>query len=325
MNEQQEKTKFRQAIDHTLTALDGDPFLYQRVVANAEKGEKTMKHWIPKGLVIALIALLCMGAVAVAAGVYGGTVNWLGEVVPNEHSGEVTATMAPPAVTETIDLNEDYLDQLVAEGTMLLISEIGEDGEIVPNMRTRVTRTETDWDAFQALLEGAEYLPLPNFIPEGYEFVEGEVHYQCRADGQWNLLGQQNLGGGLMAEWYAPGPDEEIVSGYYMLFRESEEDYHYLSIHAMLTETQDVNEQTFGFLSGQTAQAVSVPGMNNALAITGPNTCDLSMLRMLEEPIDALRMWDRSDPQKCTYTEVDLSVFAPLLDVDTLISMFAAE
>lgn len=67
MTEQQEKMRFREAIDHTLTALEGNPCLYQRVVANAEKGEKTMKHWIPKGLVIALITLFCMGAVAVAA------------------------------------------------------------------------------------------------------------------------------------------------------------------------------------------------------------------------------------------------------------------
>ena len=49
MNEQQEKAKFRQAIDHTLTGLEGNPFLYQRVTALAEKGEKKMKRCIPKG------------------------------------------------------------------------------------------------------------------------------------------------------------------------------------------------------------------------------------------------------------------------------------
>ena len=40
MTEQQEKAKFRQAIDHTLTSLQGDSFLYQRVAARAEEGEK---------------------------------------------------------------------------------------------------------------------------------------------------------------------------------------------------------------------------------------------------------------------------------------------
>lgn len=67
MNEQQEKTRVKQAIDNTLSGLKGDPFLYERVMANAEKGETKMKHAIPKGLVIALIVLLCMGTVAVAA------------------------------------------------------------------------------------------------------------------------------------------------------------------------------------------------------------------------------------------------------------------
>lgn len=72
MTEQLEKARFKQAIDHTLSGLTGDPFLSQRVAANAEKGAKQMKHHFSKGLVIALIAILCMGTVAVAAGFYYG-------------------------------------------------------------------------------------------------------------------------------------------------------------------------------------------------------------------------------------------------------------
>ena len=67
MTEQQDKARFRQAVDHTLSGLTGDPFLTQRVLAGAEKGAKPVKYHIPKGLVVALIALLCMGTVAVAA------------------------------------------------------------------------------------------------------------------------------------------------------------------------------------------------------------------------------------------------------------------
>ena len=66
MTEQQQKARFRQAIDHTLSGIQGDPFLAQRLLARAAKGEKTMKHHIPKGVVIALIVLLCMSTVAAA-------------------------------------------------------------------------------------------------------------------------------------------------------------------------------------------------------------------------------------------------------------------
>lgn len=67
MTEQENKEKFKQAIDHTLSGLQGDPFLYQRVAANAEKGAKTVKNHFPKGLVIALIVILCMSTAALAA------------------------------------------------------------------------------------------------------------------------------------------------------------------------------------------------------------------------------------------------------------------
>lgn len=67
MNEQQEKAKFRQAIDHTLTSLEGNPFLYQRVAARAEEGEKKVKSNFTKCIVIALIVVMCMSTVAVAA------------------------------------------------------------------------------------------------------------------------------------------------------------------------------------------------------------------------------------------------------------------
>ena len=81
MTEQQEKARFRQAIDHTLSDIQGDAFLAQRVLARAEKGAKPVKYHIPKAVVFALIALLCMGTVAVATGALGGTVDWDGHII----------------------------------------------------------------------------------------------------------------------------------------------------------------------------------------------------------------------------------------------------
>lgn len=67
MTEQQEKERIRNAIDHTLTDLMGDPFLYRRVAAHVEKGENKMKYAIPKGVIVVLVLLLCMTTAAVAA------------------------------------------------------------------------------------------------------------------------------------------------------------------------------------------------------------------------------------------------------------------
>lgn len=329
MNEQQEKAKFRQAIDHTLTGLEGNPFLYQRVTALAEKGEKKMKRCIPKGVVIALVVLLCMGTVAVAAGVYGsmygGTVNWQGEVVPDENVPSVMPTVAPEMQPDVPDLDEDALDELATEGTMLMVSRRLPDGTLMPEVGTRMMRTADSMDEFLALLGENEELPLPNSIPEGYAFVKAEVYYECRAEGEWKLADREELNGGLIAERYMLDASDEIISGYYLMFRDSPEDYHYLSIHAILSQRQNVEEQTFGFLAGQSVAKAQVPGMDYALVVTSDTMCRLSMLRDMKQPIAYLRLIEPEWKEQETFEQLDLSVSAPQLDVDTLIRMFAAE
>lgn len=59
--------KIQHALNQDAAFLQPNPHLAQRVIANARKGERKVKYSIPKGVVIALIVLLCMGTVAVAA------------------------------------------------------------------------------------------------------------------------------------------------------------------------------------------------------------------------------------------------------------------
>ena len=325
MTEQMNKEKFKQAIDHTLSGLTGDPFLYQRVAANAEKGDKKVRYHFPKSAVIALIALLCMGTVAVAAGVYGGTINWLGEVVPDENMPAVMPTMAPVMETAEMDLNEDVLDQLWKDGTKLVVWQQMPDGTLLPEVSTRMMRTADSEASFLALLAGNDELVLPRFIPDGYEFVRGEVYYECRAGGEWRCVERQTLESMFVAELYTLDHADEIISGYHLMYRESPEDYHYLSVDVSLLERQNVEEQTFGFLPGQTPCVVQVPGMDYALAITAEKCCSLSMLRDLKQPIDYLWFPESETLGEMAFEQLDVIASAPLLDVDTLIRMFASE
>lgn len=325
MTEQENKARFKQAIDHTLSGLEGDPYLFQRVAASAEKGAKSMKYHIPKGVLIALIALLCMGTVAVAAGLYGGTVNWLGEVVPDERVPAVMPTMAPAVDTTVVDWNENMLDQLRKDGMKLMVWQQLPDGTLRPETSTRMIRTAASEEDFLALLEGNDEMVLPRFIPEGYEFVRGEVYYECRADGEWKLVEQQTVEEAFVAEWYTLDKEDAVIGGYYLLYRESPEDYHYLSIYAGLSVRQDLEEQSFGFLSGQTPSVVQVCGMDHALAITSENSCNLNMLRDLKQPVELLWFPESEWLGPVAYEQLDVTVSAPLLDTDTLIRMFAAE
>ena len=326
MTEQEQKARFRQAVDRTLSGLEGNPYLFQRVAAHAEKGANHMKHHFPKGVLIALIVLLCMGTAALAAGgLLGGTVNWLGDIIPDENVPSALPTVAPAMTAEVVDFNEDMLEQLSKEGTMLMVWQQLPDGTEMPEVSTRMVRKAETEAEFLALMAGNEELPLPDFIPEGYEFVRGEVYYQCRADGKWQLVDRQALEDTCIAEWYTLDKADEIIEGYYLFYRESPEDYHYLSVYAGLSMQQDVTEHTFGYLAGMTPSVVQVPGMDYALAITSDTACSLRMLRDMQQPVDYLRLRETRQQELNTFAQVDVTVSAPMLDVDTLIRMFAAE
>lgn len=328
MNDQTERTQFQQAIDNTLSGLKGDPFLYQRVMANAEKGERKMKHAIPKGLVIALIVLLCMGTVAVAASVYGGTTNWNGDIFYDEQPEIAYPTMPPKELEAEIERSvriSDWMQELNNDGELLCIYETQEDGEYYSSTSNSLQRNAHDMESFKALLKDADYLPLPSFIPEGYEFEQAVILYISREGGEWRLANQMELEEGVKAEWYQLDAEDTCIRGYDVTFRSSPEDYHYLSIFVTMSELQDVNDQSFGFIEGQTVQVVDVPGMDNALAITSDHACNLSMRRVLDNPIKVLRFHDREEQRISNYAEVQIDVRAPLLDVDTIIAMFATE
>lgn len=325
MTEKDERRKFHKAVDNTLSGLQDDPFLYQRVMAQNEKGEKTVKMKWMKTAMIVMIAALFMGTVALAGGMLGGTVNWLGDVVLDENVPEALPTVAPAMASDDVDLNEDVLDQLTEDGTLLVVMRKMADGTLLPEVSTRMMRTAESMDEFLALLEANEELPLPNFNPEGYEFVRGEVYYECRADGEWRRVYQEEIDGGFIAERYTLDKENEIISGYYLIYRDSPEDYHYLSIDARLTGRQDVQEQHFGFLAGQTAAKVQVSGMDYALARTSDRLCHLSMLRDMKQPIAYLSFREPDWQEREMFEQLDVSVSAPLLDVDTLVRMFAEQ
>lgn len=219
----------------------------------------------------------------------------------------------------------EWMSELENDGELLAIYEMQEDGEFYPITSNSLKRTAKDKEGLTALLKGAEYLPLPKFIPDGYEFVEGKVRYTCCEGGEWRLANQMELEAGVKAAWYQLDAKDAVINGYELLFRSSQEDYHYLSIYVNLSELVDVSDQSFGFIEGQTVQIVDVPGMDNALAVTSDHACTLSMRRVLEDTIRVQRFNDIESQIISEYAEVQVDVMAPLLDVSTLISMFAAE
>lgn len=328
MTDHADKEKLKQAIDTTLSGLQGSPFLYQRVAMHVEKGEKTMKYRMPKGLVVTLFIILCMATVAAATGLFGGSINWLGERIEDERIGKALPTVTPaPVEANPYDAEEIVMNAAETyerPGEMLVITSTMDDGTVVPEMSRGVTREVNSESELYELLGDDTLIPRPAFIPEGYKFVEGEVFYDCRANGAYELVGQYDMTTGVMAHRYRIRSGDEFPSGCYLFYRSSQEDYHYIAITVQLTREQDLNAQRFGYLAGQTAQMVTVMGMDSAIATTGENTNLLAMRSVLPEPIDYVYYQELVPCQK-VYAELEVSVNAPLLDTDTLIRMFATE
>ncbi len=326
MTEQEHKAKFKQAIDHTLSGLQGDPFLYQRVAANAEKGAKSMKYHIPKGVLIALIALLCMGTVAVATGALGGTVDWDGNIIGEDVYRDPGPTATPAGMTD-----DHMAMDLLAMDTISTAADMEMVMVYTPNMHGRysssnngITRKVSSMAEMEALLADMPELPLPTYIPEGFAFEEGHVAYGCREDGEYTYLGREELDYGMYAERYCLEDKSALLMGYSLVLRDSQEDHHYIRIDARMHEAYQENMYEFGYMAEDAVAAVTVSGWTKALAVTGPKRCYLALLRPMAQTIQYQEFW-ASGMERREVGDVVIDVSAPLLDTDTLIRMFSAE
>lgn len=324
MNEQQDKARIRQAIDNTLHGLNGDPFLAQRVFANAEKGERKVTYSIPKGLVIALIVILCMGTVAVAAGMYSGAMSWSGEVLSDEEADAIadpqTQEISPEQEQMYARLNE--LSTLYQQDGERLDITVRENGRITGGISTEICREAETLEAFLALMAGETNLPLPTNIPEEYAYVRGTIEYTCREGGTWQLTERKSLEDGITLERYRLDEGDLLACRYSLFFRNPAEDDAWLWIAADLMPSGSSEKQYAGFSESQTPQVVAVPGMDDALAVTAENGyVYLMMRRALQEPVGYVD----SHSGAGSFGECVVYADAQGMDVPAIISLFAAK
>lgn len=319
---EQDKAKFRQSIDHTLSGLMGDPFLCQRVMAHAGKGESKMRaRWI-KGVVVALIVVLCMWTAAVAGGIYGGSISWKGDVVYDEQPDVNAAPTAAPPDTK-IDLNQRICDlsaELRADGKVLVIWHADENGKAHMAVSTKLTQDVQEAEVLRAIVTQAGF-PWPR-IPDGYELAQATVFYACREGGEWQLTDAQDRGDGLTAEWYALSDADALVCGYDLLLRKNGVAEQYIDVYAKMQEVNDPQEAFIGFRESEHVEVLDVPGMDDAIAVTG-DTCQLNMRCVLGEPIRVRTLCPGEEPETVSYGEISMNVFSTVEDAATLREMFA--
>ncbi len=304
-----------------------------------EQEEEIVKKKLSFSFVTVIAILLVLVAVAYAATeVYHRiSVNWKGETVEEtELPIGPEPTIIPPPDAQVLMTDEDLVqmaDELlhnaVAEDEYGLVSyetSGGTMGRVSP-----MEKTFGSWDEFQEYMIHSSEHTLPAWIPDGYEFQEAKVMISCKADGEYKLI-EERQEGPITLKRYKIDDSDAIVVWYVIDYRESGEDNHYLIVGSSLTDDIDADGRTFDLTDGQSASVITIPGMDDALAIVDSNDPiynRLAMIRRLDHSVEYKMdpMYDGLptpiEPIVSTYESIDVS--SPWLDIETLQKMFTPE
>lgn len=304
-----------------------------------EQEENIVKKKLSFSFVSVIAILLVLVAVAYAATeVYHRIrINWKGETVEEtELPIGPEPTVIPPPDAQVLMTDEDLVqmaDELlrkaVAEDEYGVVSY--ETAGCIMNGTSPIQKTFDSWDEFREYLIHSSELTLPTWIPDGYEFREAKVMISCKADGEYKLI-EERQEGPITLKRYKIDDSDSVVVWYVINFREPGNNKHYLHVDSTLIDDLDANGRIFNLTDGQSASVITVPGMDDALAIVNSNDPaynSLAMLRKLNHSIEYIidptfaEAPVPIEPTVSTHENIDVS--SPCLDVETLQKMFTPE
>ena len=319
------KTVLRNAVDHRLSALEGNPWLARQIVERSKGEQPYMKKKVSAGLVLVIMTVVVMATAALATEGFGlfGTVDWNGVF----HADETKPVMDMPGNTAAPDnmtdwTLEEHVDAILNDrqpGELVMISLRDETGDVLPYASSGRTAPIESMDELAAMLKDAPWLTLPVYIPAEYVLDEAYVLYDRYATGAYDAPVHQEMADGLIVERYALDPEQDFISGYDLVFRSSDEDYHYISIYASLGQMAQ-HDYAMDVNPNQTVTRVEVAGMDHALCCTAENQCMLVMRRALTEGISYAEVPGGIGGEEI-YDEMWMDIFAPLLTMEEVVQI----
>ena len=280
--------------------------------------------------IIAVILALTVAAYAATEVYHRISVNWKGEMIDEQEVMNPEPTPSPqPMMNETeLRIKADELLQTVREEEYGTVSYTCPDGMSLAGVGRPRHKTLYSWEEFRQSMANVDYLSFPDWIPDEYEFRYAILELDCKADGEYKLL-EEHQEGAVTLKRFTVDDADSVITGYELFFRESDEDYHYIAVYSNLYQNSDTDEHSIGLLEGETAAVVAIPGMDNAIAIDGTDETKgsaLLMRKVLNTPVDVKRPPFEDSPfDSETFTEENIAVHAPSLDVDTMRKMFTPD
>ena len=239
-----------------------------------QEGKVVKRKWFMSA-VLALVLILAVGAIGLAgSGIFGNrTVDFDGNITESEG---VTDVQVQELQTEYKELMKIY--EKIPDGDLGVI--YNDEGQ----MRSmKMSRVMNNWEEFEKAIAGVDYLTVPERFPEGLELEKAEIYLACRPGGEYRLADEITEGEYTLKRYTVDDVDK-YIDAYLLQFRDSVSGEKKLQVASQLSTALPMN---FGIDEEDTAEAVSIPGMDNALLFhfTEEDLWALEMRRKLEKPI----------------------------------------
>ena len=280
MNKKITAAELYDSVERQLSGLKPDPCLARHVIA-AGRGENGMKKKLSAGLVFAIVLVLVLATAACAVTGLYRVVTW---------NGEIKATKEPYPEQQPDD--EAWMDfelQSAAadypeDETVYLWMENKDYEKIERGLIREAKKTFGSHEEFMEYMAGDQNLTLPVWLPEeNVREYTAETTMECRAFGKYDRLEDAKKGRIQINRFLIDEPSR--VNTEYSITLSLEDGSFYL-VHAELL--RGTSEEALLLREGETAEKITVKGMDEALLIRSkewPDWIGLVMRRELDEPV----------------------------------------
>ena len=296
-------TDLEQQIHQTIASLP----------VQVQEGKVMKKKWLTSA-VLALVLILAVGAIGLAgSGIFGGrVVDFDGNITESEGITDVEMQQL-----EAKGQEQEKLIATVPDGDFYTISS--EEEKIgLAGRRTFKTREE-----FDEAMAGVDYLTVPQRIPEGFELQEAMVALECRAGSEYRLA-EERTEGKYTLKRYIVDEKDTYISGYWLVYADPANRNRKVTVSSGLTGPFPINIE---ISDGETAELISVPGMDKAMLVHSEteDVWSLEMLRELENPFNYANFPDEESDLEVQYTKEFCSLTGWSVSADVLKDMIQVD
>ncbi len=327
MNKKITAAEFHDAVERELSGLKPDSGLIQQVIAADREAMKARKI-LPAGMGVAFAVLIILATAAYAiTGLYS-VATW---------QGEISRTVDPTEIPyiqyekdgETAEQERrlsGFLSSFPCEETVYAWFDNEEHNDIqFGDIKRREKRFETH-DAFIRYMSGFRHLTIPAWMPEQKtDYYLAQVHMECEASGKYDLL-EEGVQGDIRFNRFLIDESAAVPTEYSIVVT-MENGGSYMIDSMLFAGTSD---EAILLREEETAERITIDGMDDALLVRNRDTADLLgliMRRKLDEPVCIKHPHNEYvDEEEIRYTYEQYRIWAfNARDPETLIKMAAGE